>query len=350
MRRYRCYVSRAQRYLLVMPFLNEANHLGAVLASIAAQRFERCPFTLIAVDDGSTDDGRDIVRRFLASGHVGGRLVTAGSRSIPAALNRGIEHAQPGDAIVRLDAHTLYGAGYLAAIDAAFERLPDGVWCVGAAPAPHRHRTFGLAVHAALFRNPMGLGPAPFRMSEQSRDVDHVYLGAWRPGVLQKLGGYDERWVANEDCELSARLREAGGRIVRIALPSRLILTRGPVSAVRQWGRYGYWRGRTVRRHPRVANPRHLAPTVALLAAIALLCSPARLACVPLALAYLAAVVRGRSGGEPAAVTAACLAFFPAVQAAYGAGFLLGVTRRTPPPFVSRLGRADGSRALRTAN
>jgi succinoglycan biosynthesis protein ExoA len=325
------------RFGLVMPFFNEGRHLEAVLASIAAQRLARERFYLVAVDDGSTDHGPALVRRFLDQGILEGSLVSAGARSIPAALNRGIEHVAAADAVVRLDAHTIYGPGYLEAIVEAFARLPDDVWCVGAAPRPRRHRAFGLRLHAALFENPMGLGPAPFRVSEASREVEHVYLGAWRPGVLQRLGGYDEGWSANEDCELSARLRRAGGRIVRIRLPGRLILTRGPAAAVRQWGRYGYWRGRTVRRHPEVANPRHLAPTLALAAGVALACSPLRAACLPLALAYAGAVVLGRRKHESAAVTAACLAFFPAVQAAYGIGFLAGVTRAAAPPFASRL-------------
>jgi len=46
-------------------------------------------------------------------------------------------------------------------------------------------------------------------------------------------------------------------------------------------------------------------------------CSPLRAACLPLALAYAGAVVLGRRKHESPAVTAACLAFFPAVQAAY---------------------------------
>jgi len=99
----------------------------------------------------------------------------------------------------------------------------------------------------------------------------------------------------------------------------------GPVAAVRQWGRYGYWRGRTVRRHPSVLRGRHAAPIAAFAAVAALLASPARVAALPFAALYALAILWGRAAREPLGVTAACALFFPCVHVAYGLGFVVGL-------------------------
>jgi glycosyltransferase involved in cell wall biosynthesis len=307
-----------------MPFLNEAAHLADVLATLAVQEFDCSRLFLIAVDNGSTDGGGELVRRWLAGGPIAGVVVSEPRRSIPRALNAGIAQTNSEDIVVRLDAHTLYGPEYVSAIVAAFERYGDDVWCVGGAPAPATADSFDKALHGALFTNPLGLGPADFRSSPGERVVSTVYLGAWRPGVLQRLRGFDERWGANEDCELTERIRASGGTIVRIPLDMRKIMNRGAAAAARQWGRYGYWRAQTLKRYPAAIRLRHAVPPLALLAGGALLASPARLTLVPLAVAYAAAIVWARDRREPPAVTAASLVFFPLLHTLYAGGLILG--------------------------
>jgi glycosyltransferase involved in cell wall biosynthesis len=312
------------RYALIMPFLNESKHLPAVLESILAQTLDHRSLYLLAVDNGSTDGGADIVRAWLAAHDIDGRVVRAQIRSIPHALNRGIREAAPGDYIVRLDAHTRYGPSYLATIAAAFERLPGDVWCVGGGQEPDRPNGFSKELYAALLTNRMGLGGAPYRSSDAERDVPHVYLGAWRPGVLQRLGGFDEAWIANEDSELNERLRAAGGRVVRIALDCKYIVTRGALAAVKQWHRYGFWRAQTTKRHPQSLRPRHLAPPLALVGGLVLAATPLRPALAGLFGIFCGATIAGRRPGESPAVTLASCFFFPVLHAANGLGLIRG--------------------------
>ena len=319
------------RYALIMPFLNESKHLPAVLASIRAQTFDHRRFYLLAVDNGSTDDGPDIVRAWFAAGDIAGRVVCTEVRSIPHALNCGIREAGPDDYIIRLDAHTRYGPTYVATIAAAFERLPADVWCVGGGQDPEPTNGFSKELYAALLTNRMGLGGAPYRSSDAERDVPHVYLGAWRPGILQRLGGFDEAWIANEDSELNERLRAAGGRVVRIALDCKYIVTRGAFAAVKQWHRYGFWRAQTNRRHPQARRPRHLAPPLALVGGLILLASPLRPALPGLFAIFCAATIAGRRSGESPAVTAASCFFFPVLHAANGLGQIRGALAKEVP-------------------
>jgi succinoglycan biosynthesis protein ExoA len=307
-----------------MPFLNEATHLPAVLATIEAQTIPRERLFLIAVDNGSSDDGPAIVTAWLARLGMPGRLVRAETRSIPFALNRGLAEADDGDIVVRLDAHTLYDPAYLATIADAFETLGPEAWCVGGAPTPAPSSDFSSALGEALYSNPMGLGPADYRNSAATRRVSTVYLGAWRPGVLQRLGGFDERWLANEDCELTERIAAAGGTVMRIPVRCGRISTRGPASTVRQWSRYGFWRAQTFKQYPAAIRPRHVAVPMALVLALALLVSPIRLALVPLYVVYALATIALRRRGERPLVTAASLAFFPFVHIGYALGLIAG--------------------------
>jgi succinoglycan biosynthesis protein ExoA len=320
-----------------MPFHNEAEHLPAVLASLAAQTDgsgRPVRPTLIAVDDRSTDGGAAIVQRWLAESGWAGEVVPFDARNIAAALNRGLARVPDDAYVIRVDAHTLYAPDYVATILNAFATLPAEVWCVGGNHELTAATSFGRALHAALFSSPMGFGPADYRTFEDVRPVSSVYLGAWRPGVLRKLGGYDERWRANEDAELAERIRENGGSVVRVPAHSRKILTRGARAALKQWTRYGYWRAQTIAAHPRSVRLRHVVPPVALVGAVALAISPARIALVPLAAVYAVMTVMLRPPGQPAAVTAASLAYFPLVHAGYAGGMLWGALARLV--FVER--------------
>ncbi len=329
--------SRPVRFCLIMPFLDEAANLPATLETLGAQTIARERLSFIGIDNGSSDGSADLVRAWLARTGIAGRVETERVKSIPRALNTAIALAPKADAIVRIDAHTRYGPGYVEAIARAFAELPDDVWCVGGAPTPPPADSFAADVLVALYTNPLGLGPADFRaVLREPRAVDHVYLGAWRPGVLQALGGFDERWRANEDSELSARVLEAGGRVFRIDAPCFRKEKRGLTGTIVQLSRYGFWRSQTLKRHPQMTRPRHLATPVALLGFLALAVSPWRkLALAGYAL-YAAAIVAKRRPGEPAPVTLATLAFFPAVHAGFACGQLVGLARG---PATPRRGR-----------
>jgi succinoglycan biosynthesis protein ExoA len=323
------------RIACIMPFLNEAKHLPKVLASLEAQHFPRERLFFIAVDNGSSDGGEMLVSDWLTKTGTAGILLKADVRSIPYALNVGIQHATLEDIVVRLDAHTIYDPEYIATIARAFEELDASAWCVGGAPTPAPSDDFPSALGEALYSNPMGLGPADFRHdADRARPVSTVYLGAWRPGVLQRLGGFDERWAANEDCELTERIAAAGGSVYRIPVHCGRICTRGPVDTVRQWSRYGFWRAQTFKRYPKAIRGRHVIAPAALVFALSLLVSPWRLALAPLYALYAAATIRFRRKHESPLVTASSLIFFPFVHSGYAAGLIVGAA--TAPRALGR--------------
>ena len=335
----------------IMPVYNEAGDLPDVLASLSAQTFAHDELHLIIVDGGSTDGTRDIAAAWLARGNVPGEIIDNPRRDISASLNLGIANARNGSIIVRLDGHTTYGSGYVQTIVDAFAAAPNTIGCIGGAQNPRPETRFDLALVASLYANPLGLGGASFRRATQPQVVRGVYLGAWRPGVLQEAGGFDPRWIANEDGELAARLGALGYATLFVPLTSEYRVKRGPLVVVRQWGTYGFWRAQTLRKHPAAFHLRHLAPPLALAGGILLLLTPFRALALALYVAYAAGIWALRPRGERPLVTLAACAFFPACQAAWGMGLLRGFAMK---PALSRAtvsgaeqwrGRLDAARS-----
>ena len=313
-----------------MPMFNEAADLADVLESLAAQTYPHHLLSLIIIDGGSTDGSTEIVHDWRPTTDISTTLLHNARRTIPTSLNVGINAAPIENTIVRLDAHTTYEPQYVAKIVDGFQSLPRGVACIGGPQVPMHEKRFGRALVAALHTNPMGLGGAEFRAVTEPRSARGVYLGAWRPDVLQSLGGFDEDWEANEDAELAARLRRAGYAAYLIDARSEYRVKRGPLGALRQWGKYGYWRAQTLRCHPQEARLRHLVPPLALIALLALLFTPLRLAILPIYALYCAAIFAKRVAGEPLRVTLASCVFFPACQVAWTFGLLRGLLRSNP--------------------
>jgi len=79
---------------IVMPVYNHARFLDRTLASFAAQT--RLPAELVAVDDGSSDDGAERIARFAASAPFPVTLARQRNRGAHVAINRGIALARAG--------------------------------------------------------------------------------------------------------------------------------------------------------------------------------------------------------------------------------------------------------------
>ena len=182
----------------------------------------------------------------------------------------------------------------------------------------------------------LGSGGVAFRQPQaQEVEVKSGFSGIWRRSVLLRLGGWDEAWSVNEDLELAARIRQAGGRIVCVPELAARYVPRDSLRALaRQYWRYGWYRVKTARRHPDVLRRSQLlAPALALTVvagALSPLRKPARAA---LAL-YTAAVLveSARVGTKGSARDGIALPLvFATMHLSWGFGFLTGCLRHGPP-------------------
>src|SRR4051794_23704147 len=114
---------------VLVPVLNEEQHIGETVDAMRAQEFEGTVEFLFM--DGRSTDGTRAVLEELAASDPRIRVLDNPGRTTPHALNVGLAAAR-GDYVVRMDAHAFYPRRYIAA---GVERLQRGdvEWVAGPA-------------------------------------------------------------------------------------------------------------------------------------------------------------------------------------------------------------------------
>lgn len=197
---------------------NAAPYLRAAIDSVLAQTWD--DFEIIVVDDGSTDQSREVL-----SGFTDPRILIINQQNAGAssARNRAFE-ACSGPFVIYFDADDIMGPRHL---EGLVSRLMDEPDCV----AFSRWSRFSTSIDEASF---------PIRPTElDMRGVDWI-LRNWenarpmtQPGMfliprflIKKYGGWDERLSLNDDFEFFARiLSRAPG--LRFAPNARLFYRSG---------------------------------------------------------------------------------------------------------------------------
>jgi glycosyltransferase involved in cell wall biosynthesis len=285
---------------VIVPARNERADVERCVRSILEQQVDGGVEVIVA--DGVSADGTAAAARA-----AGARVVRNPSRTTPAGLNTALAHAR-GEIIVRFDAHAEMPAGYVAACVEALER-ERGSTCVGGWRRVAGRGPWGRATARALSSR-----------GDEPREVDTVALGSWYARELRALGGWNERFVRNQDFELNYRLRRGGGRVVFDPRIWSVYRPRESLQAIgRQYWRYGHYKALMVTEEPRSLRPRQLAPLGLLAAAAAAVApGPTRAAGRTALAAYgalLAAAAVGRDEGWRTAVVLATM------HTAWGLGF-----------------------------
>jgi succinoglycan biosynthesis protein ExoA len=317
---------------VIVPVRDEAHSIREAAGTIQAQRFDGSIELLFV--DGRSEDGTVALLRELGDADSRIRILDNPARITPAALNVGLREAR-GEFVARMDAHALYPPAYVAS---GVERLRRGdvEWVCGLA-LPIGDGRWSRAVSIAL-GSWLGAGGSRKWKGQEEVEMDTgVFAGVWRRSTLERHGGWDEGWPANQDSELAARVLAAGGRIVCLPKMAARYFPRDSLSGLaRQYFRYGYYRARTARRHPNSMRRSHLLAPALALDAIVALTAPAPLRLMGRAgLAGYAAAVMGASAalarGHGAETVLALPAVFATMHIAWGLGFLCGAARFGPP-------------------
>lgn len=238
---------------VVLPIRNEAKTIRTCLDAILAQDYGVEALEIVVADGGSTDGTCEILAEYTA--RAGVRVVENPQGIVSAGLNRAIAAAR-GEYIVRVDGHTFLSPSY---VRMCVETLQaTGADNVGGPQQSEAQTLIGSLVALAT-SSPFGIGDSKFHYATTPQWVDTVYLGAWPRRLFERVGGFDESLVRNQDYEFNYRTRQAGGRIWYTPEIRSIYRPRESLGAfVRQYFQYGQWKAIVIRRHPASTRWRHL--------------------------------------------------------------------------------------------
>ncbi len=180
---------------VIIPAKDAAGVLPRALEAIEEQTYPNIVEVIVAAADEAS-----------AGAATGVTVVDNPGGSTPAGLNLAMA-ASTGEVIVRCDAQSILPSDY---VSRAVETLVNsGAANVGGIQVPVGESKWEQAIAAAM-SSPFGAGDARHRIGGEEGPVETVYLGVFRRETLERVGGFDETFIRNQDYELNHRLIEAG--------------------------------------------------------------------------------------------------------------------------------------------
>lgn len=278
------------RILVAVPTLNEEAHIARTLAALLENAPQMREVRIVVADGGSSDRTVEIVED-MAREHRNIRLIHNPDRLQSAAINLVVAQcAEPQhDILVRVDAHSRYRPGYV--LQVADSLIEHDAAALATVMDSVGESCFQKGVAWAM-ETKAGTGGSGHRGGTRSGYVEHGHHAGFDLAVFREVGGYNPRFVANEDAELDHRIGLAGGRIwldAGIRLDYVVRPTLGKLG--RQYWRYGRGRAQNLRAHGmRLRLRQMLPPAVAAGSVLALLAAPFAPAVLLLPGLYLAAL------------------------------------------------------------
>ncbi len=245
---------------IIVPCYNEQATIRLLLEAIYVQTYPRQEIEVLISDGQSSDGTRQVIQAYQDEyPDLSIRVLDNPQQSIPSALNIAIRAAK-GEYIIRMDAHSKPYPDYvercIRALESGKGDNVGGVWEIQ--PGGTGWLAGSIAVAAA---HPLGVGDAHYRVGGEAKAVDTVPFGSYRRSYAMQVGMYDESLLTNEDYEFNTRIRSAGGTVWFDPSIRSIYYSRGNILALaNQYFRYGYWKGKMLRRYPGTLRWRQLLP------------------------------------------------------------------------------------------
>jgi GT2 family glycosyltransferase len=227
-----------ERHTVVIPAYNAANHIEACLIALNHQTVPKERYQIIVVDDGSTDETADIVKRFDV------KYIHQPNAGPASARNLGAQIAD-GEIILFTDSDCVAEKDWIEQMVLPFE--DSNVAGVKGAYRTHQRQL------AARFAQIEFEDRYDLLLESDSIDMLDTYSAAIRKSVFDEMKGFDESFPVanNEDTDLSYRLCASGYKIV--FSPKAIVYHTHPDSlkkylTIKFWR--GYWRLVVYKRFP----------------------------------------------------------------------------------------------------
>jgi len=223
---------------IVVPTFNSAKVLGACLESLTNQTVGRERYEVIVVDDGSTDETRDVVSKYPI------RYIYQQNSGPAVARNNGVRQAE-GEIILFTDADCEPQSNW---IEELIKPLKDPQ--VVGVKGIYKTRQEELIARLVQIEY-----EHKYERMRKFKYIDFIdtYSAAYRKDIFMKYGGFDERYIkaSVEDQEFSFRLSRDGNKMV--FNPEAVVYHRHSARLtdyLRKKYKIAYWKAFLLKRHP----------------------------------------------------------------------------------------------------
>lgn len=243
---------------LIIPARNEEKFIKLCLESLCQQDYPPDCWEVLVVDGTSRDRTKEVAASYKTSLNL--KILDNPKISAPAGLNLGLEKGE-GEIIIRVDAHSLVAPDFISQCVRHLAANPEAD-CVGG-PITTIAEGFWAGKIALALSCPFCVADAKFRYAQKPALVDTVAFGAYRRGVFEKIGRFNEALIRNQDIEFSTRLRKSGGKIfLTPEIKSSYFCRASLKSLARQCFLNGYWNIKTSQISPGALKIRHFIPLI----------------------------------------------------------------------------------------
>lgn len=247
---------------IIVPTFNEENFIDDCIKSLLNGSYPKELIEILIIDGGSTDSTHEVIATLTNASDANIQLLHNPKKITPAAVNIGITNAQH-NIVIWVGAHAIYDNDYLVSLVKTL--IEKDYASVGGLLSPVGKTKTGEAIAVATTHK-FGIGNAKYRYATTRQSVDTVFGGCWKKENITKIGGFNERWVRNQDYEFNCRLREHIGEIILEPKAKCYYFCRETITQLaKQYYQYGFWRHQTYLKHPNSFGLRQAMPVLLLL-------------------------------------------------------------------------------------
>jgi len=277
----------------VLPVLNEASHIGACLDSLIQQTYLSSNHVILVLDGGSTDGtANEVEAAILRSAHADGpkielhsnpgRFVAEGRNLALKLIPDSVTH------VLELIGHSTVKPDHIAVLVEEWDRISEiesrPLAALGCRVTSREGELEAVeAWIEATLASPLGSGGGQFEAFKKASPCKIPAFVLHARDALVAVGGWDESFISSQDSDLSMRLAAEGYALWRTP---RATVRMSKRTGLKRWWkmghRYGFWRTKTVLRHPKRMSLREYLPWFGLLLTLALFALETNLWVVPI--------------------------------------------------------------------
>lgn len=239
---------------------NASKHLPHIFSDILLQDYPRDKLQILLVDGRSEDNSRKIMEEFAAAHpELIVKVLDNPGRILSCGWNVALAEGE-GDIILRVDAHSRIPSDF---IKKNVKNILAGENIVGGVTLSETSLEMRPGLLAIAEISKFGGSVADFRNPGHPRYVDTLAYAAYHRNVFEKVGGYDERLVRNQDNEIHYRMKQAGFKFFfDPEIKSFHIPHSSLYGILKQKYGNGFWIGLIMGIQPRCFGVRHFVPAL----------------------------------------------------------------------------------------